>query len=212
MLAGVNRALDGFVRPEVPILGAPRSAFQVCGFTGWIVCCAVALALAWYTGASLWITATLLLTGSLAFLATAAITKAVTGVAGLGFYHHAIAIMAAGVGALALLDVPVLPYLDLLAVALATALCFGRVGCLMAGCCHGKPAHLGVRYRDEHVACGFPHVLVGVRLFPTQALEAALTLALAVSAGAVIASNAPPGTACVMIAVVYAAGRFLLEL
>jgi len=69
-----------------------------------------------------------------------------------------------------------------------------------------------VRYRDEHAAGGFAHVLVGVRLFPTQACEATLSFMLAAGAGIAIAVGSAPGSACAMVVVVYAAGRFVLEL
>jgi hypothetical protein len=213
MIAAVNHALDGFVRPEVTILGAPRSAFQVCGFAGWIATALVALALAAVDPAlEPWIAGLLVLAGSVTFLAVAVITKAITGTARLVFYHHAIAIGAAATGVIVALDVRPLPYLDLSAVALATFLMFGRVGCLMAGCCHGKPAHVGVRYRDEHVAAGFAHVLVGVRLFPSQALEAVLAFGLAAAGATEIATGAAPGSACTLIVLGYAGGRFLIEL
>jgi phosphatidylglycerol:prolipoprotein diacylglycerol transferase len=37
---------------------------------------------------------------------------------------------------------PVRRYLDILAIGLMLALCFGRVGCFLNGCCFGKPADL----------------------------------------------------------------------
>jgi Prolipoprotein diacylglyceryl transferase len=211
MIAEVNRALDGFVRPEVPIAGAGRSAFQVCGITGWAVSSTVVLAVGWYSGASPWILGALILAGSLAFLTTAVMTKWITGIARLVFFRHAIMVNATALAMLLVLDAPVLPYLDLTALGLAIVLCFGRIGCLMVGCCHGAPAGIGVRYRDEHVARGFPHSLVGVRLFPSQALEAALAFALAILAAAIIVAGAEPGTACMTVAVIYSAARFLLE-
>ena len=41
---------------------------------------------------------------------------------------------------------PVLPGLDVLCVALCPFLALGRIGCLVAGCCHGQPARLGIVY------------------------------------------------------------------
>lgn len=43
---------------------------------------------------------------------------------------------------------PVRQYLDILAVGLMAALVFGRIGCLLNGCCYGKPTDLawGVRF------------------------------------------------------------------
>jgi phosphatidylglycerol:prolipoprotein diacylglycerol transferase len=43
---------------------------------------------------------------------------------------------------------PVRRYLDIMAIGLMTALIFGRVGCLLNGCCYGKPTSLpwGIRF------------------------------------------------------------------
>jgi phosphatidylglycerol---prolipoprotein diacylglyceryl transferase len=37
---------------------------------------------------------------------------------------------------------PIMPHLDILAIGLMCALIFGRIGCLLNGCCYGKPANL----------------------------------------------------------------------
>lgn len=52
---------------------------------------------------------------------------------------------------------------------------FGRIGCLLAGCCYGRPVEgwMGIVYPS-----GTPGVPEGVRLFPVQALESALLLAI----------------------------------
>jgi phosphatidylglycerol:prolipoprotein diacylglycerol transferase len=45
-------------------------------------------------------------------------------------------------------QVPIRHYLDVLAIGLAAALVFGRIGCFLNGCCYGKPTDLpwGVRF------------------------------------------------------------------
>lgn len=50
---------------------------------------------------------------------------------------------------------------DLLAVCLPAAHGFGRLGCLMAGCCHGRPAEWGLY-----------HVNLDARVIPVQLFEA----------------------------------------
>ena len=42
------------------------------------------------------------------------------------------------------LELPVLPYLDLTCLGLGIFLVCGRQGCLMVGCCHGKPCGWGI--------------------------------------------------------------------
>jgi hypothetical protein len=71
-----------------------------------------------------------------------------------------------------------LPYLDLLAIALCVSHGVGRIGCTLAGCCHGRPARRGLYYDEAHAAAGFPRHLVGVTLLPTQVTEALLLLGL----------------------------------
>ena len=50
---------------------------------------------------------------------------------------------------------------DLFAVCIPAAHAFGRIGCLMAGCCHGRPSEWGLY-----------HVNLGVRVIPVQLFEA----------------------------------------
>lgn len=50
---------------------------------------------------------------------------------------------------------------DLFAVCIPAAHTFGRLGCLMAGCCHGRPAEWGLY-----------HVNLGIRVIPVQLFEA----------------------------------------
>lgn len=109
-------------------------------------------------------------------------------------------------------DAPILPYLDLLAVALGFAIVVGRFGCFAAGCCHGRPCSIGARYGDGHREVGLPRYLVGVRLLPVPLLEAAYVLGLSVVALATILRAAPSGTALSLVVLGYAAGRFGFEL
>lgn len=91
--------------------------------------------------------------------------------------------------ALRLTGLPPLPYLDLLALGLCANQAVGRLGCLLAGCCHGRPARRGVVYTDAHAAHGFAWHLVGIVLAPTQLLEA-VALALLAAGLALLALGA----------------------
>ena len=98
--------------------------------------------------------------------------------------------------------------LDPWVVALALALGVGRIGCLLSGCCHGKPATTGIRYRWR------PPWLLGpvwhaVRVYPLQAVESAGLVALA-AVGTQLLSH--PGLAAAAVPAAYAAIRFELEL
>lgn len=212
MIVGVNRFLDGLVRPEVPLLGRMRPAFQVCGFAGAAVAVGLVAALVRPLGLVPWVAGAMCLAGCVTFLAIAVASKLVRGRPTLVFYRHALAILGVTAGGLALLGQPVLRYLDVGAVAVMAFLAFGRVGCLMVGCCHGKPAGVGVRYRHDHAVFGFTPFLVGVRLFPTQALEAVAAFVMAAAGTAALVGAGPaPGLVLGGLAIGYAATRFLLE-
>jgi prolipoprotein diacylglyceryltransferase len=128
-------------------------------------------------------------------LALAAITKVLFAHETFSFLHYQIASIA--VTAL------VLPQaLDLLALALAITQAVGRIGCLRAGCCHGRPSRFGIRYRDE-VA---PH-WSGARVLPVQALE---SIALVVIA--IVTARAIGNGALLVYALSYACVRFATEL
>lgn len=60
---------------------------------------------------------------------------------------------------------------DFVAPALALAHAFGRIGCLLAGCCHGAPSHgaPGITFNDPF--CLVEPALLGVPLHPVQLYE-----------------------------------------
>jgi len=76
-----------------------------------------------------------------------------------------------------------LPMLDVLAPSLALGHAFGRIGCLMRGCCYGRPtaegAWWGIRFPENAVpytspsACRYgDRIPAGTSLFPTQIVSA----------------------------------------
>jgi hypothetical protein len=102
--------------------------------------------------------------------------------------------------------------LDAVAVGLLAMLALGRLGHLLAGCCHGRPAGQlpGVRYGRAHAADGFPADLEGVPLVPVQVVEAAWAAALA-GAGVVLVATMRPGTVFLVLLAGRALGRLVLE-
>ena len=127
------------------------------------------------------------------------------------YYHHEVAIVSVSALLLRLLHQPVLPYLDVTIVGLGMFLACGRVGCLMVGCCHGRPSEWGIRYRAEHAAAGFPRYLVGVRLFPIQAVESSAVFCTVTIGSAFVLKGDPPGTALAWYVAAYGSARFCFE-
>ena len=67
---------------------------------------------------------------------------------GLEFYGGIILAVPVIIIYLSYRKLPILPYLDLLAIGIMAGLAFGRIGCFLNGCCFGKPTELpvGVRF------------------------------------------------------------------
>ena len=128
------------------------STFQVCGLVGLAAAVGVALGVCSARGLSLWVETAIIVVAIVVFLVLALATKATTGAEALIYYHHEIAVLCSTAVVAALLGGPVLGHLDATALGLGAFLACGRMGCLSAGCCHGRPAARGVRYGDAHVA------------------------------------------------------------
>ena len=208
----MGRLLEALPRMEVRVLGRELPAFQVCGGTGVAAGAALASGLAWRLDRSPAVVLACAAAAAFTSLALALATAVLRRAEHLTFFHHAIAVSAASALLLAVLREPVLGYLDLVALGLGAVLALGRIGCLLAGCCYGRPQRWGLRYGAGHVREGFPVHLAGVRLAPVQAAESLLALALVAGGVRLALGGAPPGTVLAWAAAGYSAGRFLLEL
>src|SRR5579864_1742628 len=166
-----NTMLDRAVRPEVWLFRRKRSMFRLCGYVGLIAAVALAFLLSAYQHLELWLMGAIVISSILVFFAIGLITKVVTGREALVYYHHEIGITLMTALIVGALNRPVLPYLDSTLLGIGAFLVCGRIGCLMVGCCHGRPHAWGVCYRESHATVGFPEYYVRVRLFPVQALE-----------------------------------------
>jgi phosphatidylglycerol:prolipoprotein diacylglycerol transferase len=102
------------------------------------------------------------------------------------------------------LGLPVRESADAFAVGAATATVFGRIGCLVRGCCAGRPTErwFGVVLADDHGRWA--------RRIPTQAIDAAWA-ALLVPLGIWLAANAGAGTAFLVVGVLYGGGRAVTD-
>ncbi len=102
--------------------------------------------------------------------------------------------------------VPLAPLGDALAPSIALGHAFGRVGCLINGCCHGTPTTLpwAVHYADN------PE-LAGAGVHPTQAYEALLLLGLSAALAAQFRRRRFPGQTVALYLVAYAVLRFGVE-
>ncbi|HKV78353.1 MAG TPA: prolipoprotein diacylglyceryl transferase family protein [Candidatus Sulfotelmatobacter sp.] len=187
------------------------SAFQLCGYTGFFLAFVQSARLVSHLHLSeltlLGITGTVILT----FYVLMMITKILANGEVIIYYHHEIAVLATSALFLRLTGRPVLPYLDVLVLGLGLFLACGRIGCLLVGCCHGRPCRWGVRYSDDHARAGFPHYLVGVKLFPIQAVESVLAFSIVICGLALLLTRHQSGSVLLFYVIVYGCARFCLE-
>jgi prolipoprotein diacylglyceryltransferase len=171
----------------------------------------LAMTLVGNTGLSRWVMGAIVVLALLTFIALVAATKIATGEERIIYYHHEIAVMTTTAALLELLHQPVIRYLDITLLGIGMFLSCGRVGCLMVGCCHGRPARWGIRYRAEHAAAGFAPYLVGIRLFPIQAVESLWVLCVVAVGSSFVWMGRPLGTALAWYTIAYGTGRFGFE-
>lgn len=206
-----NGYLDSLVRPEIHVRKWAVPSFQVCGCAGILSALVLSATMAVHQGLSPVVTAAVTLGATLTSLGIDLAIKVVTGEENFAHYYLQMTVVGTSTGLLWLLRQPVLSYLDLIVLGFFAFVVCGRVGCLMVGCCHGRPHRWGVCYREEHAEAGFPSHFVGVRLFPIQAIESLWALGLVVVGSMIIWSGSEPGQAVAWFVVGYAVGRFCFE-
>jgi hypothetical protein len=189
----------------------PERRFQLCGTAGLALAIMLAMILTRHAGLSYWVMARIVEMAVATFLGLVMATKMITGEERIIYYHHEIVVMLMAALFLWTTRQPLLPYLDATILGIGLFLSFGRIGCLMVGCCHGRPHHWGVRYSEEQAAAGFPSYLVGVQLFPIQAVESVWVLGTVMVGTYFVWSGRPSGTALAWYVVTYDLGRFAFE-
>lgn len=195
---------------DVRIVSRRLNAFRVFGFGGFFLALVVGFVLTLLTHRSVGISFLFAATACAVFFALAWATKLFSGAEFIVYFHHEVAVLAAGVLILHLLQVPPLPYLDLAMIGIILFLGVGRIGCLRVGCCYGRPASFGVRYGTRHVESGFPEKLAGVILMPVQMIESFAGLAIA-GIGVAFVLHSAPGSCLGWCASSYGAFRFFVS-
>jgi prolipoprotein diacylglyceryl transferase len=206
----LNEAFDSLPRTRFGRATREVPAFRTCGVTGFYVAVVATLGCGLIAGLSLLVVAAVCAVCGLSFFVYAHVRRRIGGAENLILLEHVWVAEACVAGVLWALGEPVLAYLDAVAVGLSFFLAGGRIGCLLVGCCHGRPSSLGIRYGEEAALDGFPRHLVGVRLLPVPALEAAALLVIGASGLAALPS-APDGAVFTWFLVAYSVVRFGLE-
>jgi prolipoprotein diacylglyceryltransferase len=206
-----NHFLDRLVRPTIWLMGRFWPTFQISGYSGLALTVLLGIILVTHAGLSYWTMSGLILTAVATILAMIILTKLLTGAQQLTYHHYEIAVLGSTSLLLYLLDQPLLTYLDIVILGAGAFLMCGRVGCFMAGCCHGQPHRWGVCYRHEHTAAGIAPYLIGIRLFPIQIVESLYVLSILLAGIPLVWSAQPAGSALAWYIMAYNAGRFSFE-
>jgi hypothetical protein len=210
-MEGLNSFLDQLPRPKVgrPVRDAPT--YRTCGIVGFYMAVVATMTAGILASSSLLVLSLLSAVSALSFFGYATLRIRIAGRQNLVLLEHVwVALLSCAV-TLSLLQLPVLSYLDDVAVGLCFFLAGGRVGCFLSGCCYGLPSGVGVRYSAEHVEDGFPSYLVGVRLFPVQLVEAGALVVIGIGGLAMLLRFSPAGTTLTWFLVTYAIVRFGLD-
>mgnify|MGYP000383275847 CR=1 FL=1 len=106
--------------------------------------------------------------------------------------------------------IPVRPFLDILAFVGPVVHSFGRVGCFLAGCCHGKvcDSWMGVTFSD-------PNSLAAIKnqpLYPTQLFDIAVNLIVLVTIILIQNKKKFDGQLFLIYLMMYGVGRSIVEL
>lgn len=104
---------------------------------------------------------------------------------------------------------PVLPMLDIMAVTTCIVHFFGRIGCFMAGCCHGIEWHgpLAVTFTDP--VCLAP---INTPLHPTQLYSASMIGSILIILLLVKSRQSFYGQLFLLYLILYAIGRSVIEI
>jgi Prolipoprotein diacylglyceryl transferase len=202
--------LDRLPRTRVGTAARTRPAFLASGVAGFYAALVALVAGGLLAGRSLLVLAAVAAVAAASFYVWALVRRRITARERLVLLEHVWFAEACVAGGLAAIGEPVLPYMDVMAVALCVFLAAGRVGCMLVGCCYGRPAAVGIRYGEEAAAAGFPRHLVGVRLLPVPAFEAVGLMVIGAS-GLAALPFAPAGTVFTWFLAAYALMRFGLE-
>lgn len=98
-------------------------------------------------------------------------------------------------------------YLDLVVPSIALAQGFGRIGCLLAGCCYGIKTNspFSITFKSSSFA---PN---GIPLFPSQIVSSALDFIHFFLLCAVAKRTRKPGVVSALYLILYSLGRFIIE-
>lgn len=194
------------------LFGRRIASFTVFGIIGFVASLCITFFLIVFLQLSIYVWLFQILVALTAFFTLAGLMNFIKGKPVLVYYHHEIAIIFLTAVCILFIDrKDLLKYLDITVIGLGIFLVFGRIGCFMAGCCHGKPTCFGVHYNEEHLGLGFPYYYLGAKLFPVQLIESIGVSLIVTFLIFLVIFHQPPGEALTLYVLFYGLLRFFLE-
>lgn len=193
---------------EVPYI---RGGFFKLGLMGYVVASALGvfmahrLELSW----AIHITSQLVATG--VFFGLLFVSKLSIGREVIVSYQHQVAIVASVWLLLSTLEAPTDTHLAVILAGVAITRGVGRIGCFVAGCCHGILRPRGVAYGPEHVVSGFPREIAGQGLFPVQLIESTYLLTTGFTCAGLLLLGAAPSVVIWIYVVAAFGGRLVAD-
>jgi prolipoprotein diacylglyceryltransferase len=194
----------------VSILGRRISSWYAWGMTGLIVGASLFLILTIHDAQEPLIAVMLVALNCAAMLLIQRISERLFGYVRGVLLEHLVPLLLLNTLILGLGDIRIGAYLDRLIMGGSVFLMFGRIGCVSAGCCHGRPASWGMRY-PWLIWKNAPIGLREVRLLPVQALESLLFAILFAGELLIYLHPHQSGTIVAFFLAGYGAGRFGFE-
>ena len=211
LLAKFYASLNTQLKTHVRIGGHLRSTYHLIGYTGFSLSLLVSCVLAEMNNLSILLCLMLSITCALVTRGLAYVSARWLGKPNIVFLRYFWVVVMLASFLLWYLEYPVIPYIEILILGIGIMLAFGRLGCLVAGCCHGRPATHGIRYGSAHIRDGLPPSFATCPLVPIQLVEHVWVLCI-LGISFVWYSNTPgTGSAMVFFVLAYSLGRFLLE-
>ena len=201
--------VNSFIRS---VMRERLTAYSAFGFAGVLCAVSVVVVLAGLRMAPITLVLIVVVAPLLWFLFGVKLAHILAGAERLVLYEQSLIVLSGTALTLHCFGQSIWQGLELATIGLGVFLAVARLGCLSAGCCHGRPFRQGIAYGEAHRRDGFPACYVGVSLFPVQAVEALAHAILAGVAAVVYLSPHIPGEVSALYVSVYALMRFFLEL
>jgi Prolipoprotein diacylglyceryl transferase len=200
----LNDLFDRLPRSHLRLGDAVVPTYLVLGLAGITAGIVALIAVVLLARLSLLVALSLVPIGAATLVISTLLRRLITGVEKLVLLEQLALVLGAAAAALHVVGIAERPYLDALTVGLALFIAFGRIGCLVGGCCYGRAASVGICYPAE---CGHA---ARVRRLPLQLVEAGVWLVLtAIAAALAIARTDGSATAATLVG--YGVARLALD-